>query len=34
MIVNRYLKNGWKPFESKARYFRDLIKETDWFYGI
>lgn len=33
-VVNRYLKNDWKPFESKARYFSDFIKNKDWFYGI
>lgn len=33
-VVNRYLKNGWKPFEGKARYFSDFIKEKEWFYGI
>ena len=32
--VNRYLKDNCKPFESKARYFSDLIKDKDWFYGI
>ena len=32
--VNRYLKKDWKPFESKARYFSDFIKDKDWFYGI
>ncbi len=33
-VVNRYLKNGFKPFETKARYFSDFIKNKDWFYGI
>ena len=33
-VVNRYLKNGWKPFEGKARYFSDFIREKEWFYGI
>jgi len=32
--VNRYLKNDCKPFESKARYFSDFIKNKEWFYGI
>lgn len=32
--VNRYLKKDCKPFESKARYFSDFIKNKDWFYGI
>lgn len=32
--VNRYLKPDWKPFKTKARYFSDLIKNKDWFYGI
>lgn len=33
-IVNRYLKDGWIPFESNARYFSDFIKDKDWFYKI
>ena len=32
--VSRYLKDGWKPFESKARYFSDFIRNKEWFYGI
>lgn len=32
--VNRYLKDDWKPFESKARYFSDFIRNKEWFYGI
>ena len=32
--VNRYLKKGYKPFETKARYFSDFIKNKEWFYGI
>lgn len=32
--VNRYLKNGYKPFKSNARYFSDFIKSKEWFYGI
>ena len=32
--VNRYLKDDWKPFESRARYFSDFIKNREWFYGI
>jgi hypothetical protein len=32
--VNRYLKEDWKPFETKARYFGDFIREKNWFYGI
>jgi hypothetical protein len=33
-IVNRYLKIGFKPFETKARYFSDFIKNKDWFYNL
>lgn len=33
-VVNRYLKNGWKPFETKARYFSDFIRSKEWFYEI
>ena len=32
--VSRYLKDGWKPFEGKARYFSDFIRNKEWFYGI
>ena len=32
--VSRYLKDGWKPFETKARYFSDFIRNKEWFYGI
>jgi len=32
--VNRYLQDGWQPFETKARYFSDFIKNKEWFYGI
>ena len=33
-VVNRYLKDNWKPFETKARYFSDFIRNKEWFYGI
>jgi hypothetical protein len=33
-VVNRYLKQGFKPFETKARYFSDFIRNKEWFYGI
>lgn len=33
-VVNRYLKNGFKPYKTNARYFSDFIKNKDWFYGI
>jgi hypothetical protein len=33
-IVNRYLKKGFKPFKTSARYFSDFIRNKDWFYGI
>lgn len=32
--VNRYLKKGFTPFETKARYFTDFIKDKDFFYGL
>ena len=32
--VHRYLAEGWKPFETKARYFSDFIRSKDWFYEI
>lgn len=33
-VVNRYLKNGFKPYKTNARYFSDFIKNKEWFYGI
>ena len=33
-VVNRYLKNGFQPFETKARYFSDFIRSKEWFYEI
>ncbi len=33
-VVNRYLKNEFKPFETNARYFSDFIRNKEWFYGI
>ena len=33
-VVNRYLKDDFKPFKTKAKYFSDFIKDKDWFYGI
>ena len=33
-VVNRYLSEGWKPFETKARYFGDFIRNKEWFYEI
>ena len=32
--VNRYLSEGWKPFETKARYFSDFIRNKEWFYEV
>ena len=32
--VHRYLSEGWKPFETKARYFGDFIRNKEWFYEI
>ena len=32
--VSRYLKDDWKPFETKARYFSDFIRNKEWFYEI
>ena len=32
--VQRYLSEGWKPFETNARYFSDFIRNKEWFYGI
>jgi hypothetical protein len=33
-VVNRYLKLGFEPFKTNARYFSDFIKNKDWFYEI
>ena len=33
-VVNRYLNNGFKPYQTNARYFSDFIKNKEWFYGI
>ena len=32
--VNRYLSEGWKPFETNARYFSDFIRNKEWFYEV
>jgi hypothetical protein len=32
--VNRYLKDGYKPFKTDALYFSDLKRDKNWFYGI
>ena len=32
--VNRYLKDDGEPFESKAKYFSDFIRNKEWFYEI
>ena len=32
--VHRYLSEGWSPFETKARYFSDFIRNKEWFYEI
>lgn len=29
--VNRYLKKGWKPYKTKARYFDDFKRDREWF---
>jgi len=33
MIINDHFE-GWKPFETKARYFGDFIRNKEWFYEI
>ena len=30
-IVNRMLKDGYKPFETNARYFSQIIRDKKWF---
>jgi hypothetical protein len=33
-VVNRYLKNGYKPHKTKAIYFSDIVRTKKWFYEI
>ena len=33
-IVNRMLKDGYTPFETKAKYFSDILKNEQWFLTI
>jgi len=33
-LINRYLSPDYKPFKTKARYWSDLTKSKEWFYGI
>lgn len=33
-VVNRYLKNGFSPHQTKAIYFSSIIRLKDWFYEI
>lgn len=30
--VNRYLKNGYKPHQTKALYFSNIVRNKKWFY--
>jgi hypothetical protein len=32
--VNRYLKPGYKPFQTNAPYFSNLIRQKEWFYEL
>lgn len=32
--VSIFLKEGYTPFRTKARYFNDLLKTKDWFYEV
>jgi hypothetical protein len=32
--VNRYLKKGFKPYETKARYFSDIERDFQWFENL
>lgn len=31
-LVNSYVRNGFKPFITKARYFSDFKRNKNWFY--
>lgn len=33
-IVCKMLKPNYKPFKTRARYFSDLLRIKEWFYGI
>lgn len=32
--VSIYLSDGYIPFATNAKYFSDIIRESNWFYGI
>lgn len=32
--VNRMLKSGYKPFQTNARYFSDIVRDAEWFDSI
>lgn len=32
--VNRMRKEGYKPFKTNARYWSEMKKDLEWFYGI
>jgi predicted transcriptional regulator len=32
--VHRYLEKDFLPFQTNARYFAQLQRSKDWFYGI
>lgn len=33
-VVNRMLKDGYEPHQTKARYFSDIIRDKEWFYDL
>lgn len=32
--VNRYFKEGYIPFTTRAKYFSDIMRGKEWFYGL
>ena len=34
LLYQSILSEGWRPFETKARYFSDFIRNKEWFYEI
>ena len=33
-LVSKYLKNGFKPFKTNAKYMKDFSRTKEWFYGL
>jgi len=33
-VVSKYLQNGYTPFKTKAKYFRDFVRNKNWFINL